>query len=69
MNLIAFAATNSRSSINRALLEYSVGRLKILANSDVEIDFLDLNDYEMPIYSIDRETSDGIHPLAQEFRG
>ncbi len=69
MNLIAFAATNSRSSINRALLEYSVGRLKILAKSDVEIEFLDLNDYEMPIYSIDRETSDGIHPLAQEFRG
>jgi NAD(P)H-dependent FMN reductase len=28
---------------------------------------LDLNDYEMPIYSIDRETEDGIPEEAQRF--
>ncbi|MEO1747452.1 MAG: NAD(P)H-dependent oxidoreductase, partial [Pseudomonadota bacterium] len=32
-----------------------------------QIEFLDINDYEMPIYSPDRQKADGIHPLAQEF--
>ncbi|MEM9431487.1 MAG: NAD(P)H-dependent oxidoreductase, partial [Pseudomonadota bacterium] len=27
----------------------------------------DINDYEMPIYSIDREKAGGVHPLAQAF--
>ena len=28
---------------------------------------LDLNDYEMPIFSVDREQENGIHELAQQF--
>ena len=34
---------------------------------DVEIEILDLNDYEMPIYSIDRENSGGIPEQAHAF--
>ena len=30
-----------------------------------DVKFLDINDYEMPIYSPDRQKADGIHPLAQ----
>ena len=28
---------------------------------------MDLNDYEMPIYSPDRQNEEGVHPLAQKF--
>lgn len=66
MRTLAFAASNSSASINRALLGYAAGRLKSLRPS-VEIEFADLNDFEMPIYSIDREKADGVHPLARRF--
>lgn len=35
---------------------------------DVTIEILDLNDYEMPIYSIDKEEVLGIHPSAIAFK-
>ncbi len=31
------------------------------------MDQLDINDFEMPLYSIDRETESGIPSLAQDF--
>ena len=52
MKVLAFAASNSRQSINRHLVSYVSG---LLNNTDVEI--LDLNDYEMPLFSIDRENA------------
>ena len=64
MKILAIAASNHSRSINRALLGYAAARLETLA-PDVEIEFVDINQYEMPIYSIDREKSDGVHPLAQ----
>ncbi|MDX8348598.1 NAD(P)H-dependent oxidoreductase [Cognatiyoonia sp. IB215446] len=66
MRILAFAATNSTTSINRQLLEYAERRLTSLVPI-VEIEFLDLNEYEMPIYSPEREKADGVHPLAQVF--
>ncbi len=66
MTILAFAATNSRQSINRTLIEHATARLQEIA-PDVRIETLDLNDYEMPIYSIDREREGGIPALAQEF--
>jgi len=36
-------------------------------NSSATVKFLDLNDFEMPIYSIDRETESGIPDLAKSF--
>ena len=72
MKLLAFAASNSRESINRQLVDYAVG---LLADGQIEgvpagaleISSLDLNDFEMPIYSIDRQNADGIPQPAHEF--
>ena len=66
MKVLAFAASNSRQSINQALVKYSGEVLKDL-DSSVEVEVLDLNDYEMPIYSIDRENAAGIPLEAQRF--
>lgn len=62
MKILSFAASNSRHSINRKLLDYTESLL-----TDFEIEHLDLNDYEMPIYSIDREHESGIPDLAKQF--
>lgn len=62
MKIISFAASNSRQSINRELLDYAASIL-----DDTTVEFLDLNDYEMPIYSIDREHEAGIPKKAGEF--
>ncbi|MDR3273394.1 MAG: NAD(P)H-dependent oxidoreductase [Flavobacteriaceae bacterium] len=50
MKIIAFGASNHRKSINKQLAVYAASLFK---NAEVEI--LDLNDYEMPIYSIERQ--------------
>jgi chromate reductase len=60
--LLAFAGSSSKNSINKKLVTYTSNLF-----NEFEIEILDLNDYEMPIYSADREKSDGIHPLAIEF--
>ena len=67
MKILAFAASNHSKSINRALVEFTATRFAD-QNPGTEIVTLDLNDYEMPIYSQDRENADGVHPLAQAFR-
>ena len=64
MKTLAFAASNHSQSVNGALVGYAAARFVKLSPS-VEIEFIDINDYEMPIYSMDREKSDGVHPLAQ----
>lgn len=61
--ILVFGASNSENSINQKLAEYTAN---LLPNSDNTV--LDLNNFEMPIYSIDRENRDGIHPLAYEFK-
>ncbi|MGB0833165.1 MAG: NADPH-dependent FMN reductase [Psychrobium sp.] len=62
MKIIAFAASNSSQSINKQLAAYTAG---LVANAEVEV--LDLNDFEMPIFSEDREKEVGHHPLAIAF--
>lgn len=62
MRILAFAGSNSKHSINKQLVSYVLGYF-----DEFEIDFLDLNDFEMPLYSIDREKANGIPTLAQEF--
>lgn len=63
MKIIAFAGSNSSKSINKKLVEYTLKYFE-----GVEIELLDLNDYEMPLYSIDREESNGIPEKTREFR-
>ncbi|WP_046004045.1 NADPH-dependent FMN reductase [Pseudoalteromonas rubra] len=62
MKVLVFAASNSRQSINQQLASYAAS---LIPNAEVEV--LDLNDYEMPIYSIERETQSGIPDQAQRF--
>jgi NAD(P)H-dependent FMN reductase len=64
--VLAFAATTSRNSINRQLVGYAI-RLLEESSADVDVDAIDLNDYEMPIYSTDRQIENGIPAEAHDF--
>lgn len=61
--IIAFAGSNSSKSINLRLVKYAGSLL-----NDVEIEVLDLNDFETALYSIDREQESGIPEKAMLFR-
>lgn len=60
--ILAFGASNSSDSINKKLASYASKQFK-----NATVDLLDLNDYEMPIYSKDREKKDGFPQLAHDF--
>lgn len=60
--IIAFAASSSSRSINKQLVSYAASLL-----ADVEAEILDLNDYELPLFSVDREDQLGQPDLAQAF--
>lgn len=62
MKVVAFAASSSKNSINKKLVTYAAGVLR-----NVEVEILDLNDYELPLFSVDREMQLGHPPLAQDF--
>lgn len=62
--VIAFAASSSRASINKSLVIYASGLLH-----DAEVELLDLNDYELPLFSVDREAELGQPELARRFFG
>ena len=62
MNILAFAASNNKQSINRTLASYAAN---LLEGANVEI--LDISDYEMPIFSDDREKELGQPEQAQAF--
>lgn len=71
MKLLTFAASSSHNSINRALVRHAASRLRAEflfgLEPGLEIAELDLNEYEMPIYSIDRERATGIPEPARRF--
>jgi len=62
MKVLAFAASNSKTSINKQLATYAASQVE-----GAEVEVLDLNDYEMPIFSIDRENESGQPSLAKDF--
>lgn len=62
MNLLAFAASNSSRSINKQLVTYAAS---LIPQASTEI--LDLNDYEMPLFSVDREEQHGHPDQAHQF--
>ncbi|CZF81405.1 NADPH-dependent FMN reductase [Grimontia celer] len=62
MKVLAFAASNSKTSINKQLVTYAVSLL-----ADAETEVLDLNDYEMPLFSVDVEQELGSPEKAQQF--
>lgn len=65
--ILVFAASNSTTSINKRLAVHAANVLKNELEAAVAIDVLDLNDFEMPIYSPEREKEAGIPQLAQDF--
>ena len=62
MKIIAFAGSPSKNSISKKLATYAAG---LFQNAEVEI--LDLNDYQMPLFSVDIEAEIGQHELANAF--
>ena len=62
MKLLAFAGSNSKKTINGQLIRYAVSLIK-----GAEVEILDLNDFEMPLFSVDREDEWGIPELAHRF--
>ena len=62
MKILAFAATSSSKSINKKLVSYTTSLLEG-AHSEI----LDINDYELPLFSEDREAELGHPELAQAF--
>ena len=62
MKLLAFAASSSSKSINKQLATYAAS---LVADATVEI--LDINDYEMPLFSQDREDELGQPDAAKAF--
>ena len=69
MNIIAYAASNSTKSINRRLVEAAAQVFQDEAGGKADVEILDLNDYEMPIYSMDREADGGVPARAKAFYG
>lgn len=62
MKIIAFGGSNSTQSINKHLATYAAS---LFANAEVEV--LDLNDFAMPVFSVDLEKEIGQHEVAQSF--
>jgi chromate reductase len=62
MKILAFAGSSSRTSINKQLVTWVATQFQ---NDEVTI--LDLNDFEMPIFSVDKERENGIPELALNF--
>lgn len=60
--ILVFAGSSSKSSINKQLAVYAAQQFQ-----NAELDILDLNDYEMPLFSVDKEKENGIHNLAHDF--
>ncbi len=60
--ILAFGASSSSKSINKRLATYAAS---LVSGGDVTV--LDLNDFEMPIYSEDRQ-KEGIPELAHAFK-
>lgn len=62
MKIVAFGGSNSTQSINKRLATYAAS---LFENAEVEV--LDLNDFAMPLFSVDLEKEVGQHELAKAF--
>ena len=60
--IIAFAGSNSKESINKQLAAYASSLV-----SNVEVNILDLNDFELPLFGVDLEKKNGFPDNAKKF--
>lgn len=65
-NIIAFAGSTSKNSINKTLVQYA-GTL--IQDATMQVEVLDLNDFEMPLFSVDVEKASGYPEKAQLLLG
>ncbi len=63
LKVLAFGASSSRQSINKQLATFAAKQFV-----GYELNVLDLNDFEMPIYSIDKERENGVPDPAHTFQ-
>lgn len=61
--LIAIGASNSKNSINKKFANWAAHRV-----NDVQVELIDLNDYETPLYSSDLEKVEGIPKIIEELK-
>ena len=61
--IVAFGASNSKNSINKKLANFAANQVE-----NVNVNLLDLNDFEMSLYGIDKEKESGIPALAHDFK-
>lgn len=61
--ILAFAGSNSKQSINKQLATYTAMSLP-----KVEVDIIDLNDFEVPLFGVDLEQTSGIPEKAYAFK-
>ncbi|MDA8596604.1 NAD(P)H-dependent oxidoreductase [Flavobacteriaceae bacterium] len=59
--IVALGASSAKNSMNKALATYAAG---LVENGEVLV--LDLNDYPLPLYSIDLEMESGIPEAAKK---
>lgn len=62
MKILAFAASSSKNSINKKLVRYAGSLIQ-----SAELEVIDLNDFELPIYSQDKEKELGQPELVKKF--
>lgn len=62
MKLVVFGASNSKTSKNQRFANWAASQ------TGLDYELLDLNDYEMTVFSVDKEAESGIPHLAHDFR-
>ncbi len=67
MKIIAFAASTSSKSINKQLIRYAANRIESGLIPDAQVSVVELESFEMPIYSSDRQEAGGVPQQAQQF--
>lgn len=61
--VLAFGASTSSTSINKQFAHYAAQQIQ-----DIDLTLIDLNDFEVPLYSIDREKEEGFPDSIVRFR-
>jgi chromate reductase len=64
MKIIAFGASTSKHSINKEFAAYVA---HTLAGTNDHVEVLDLNDYPLPLFSVDLEKETGVPQAAKTF--
>ncbi len=62
-NILAIGASNNSQSINKELANYVAHQIK-----DAQVNLLDLNDFDLPIYNPDWDKENGIPEAAHRFK-